>query len=346
MTTTYRIGVTVVLSAVALAGVISSLFVNPRPSVVAADPDSREARLGRFTLKERSGREVTSDDLSRRVWIASFIFTRCPSSCPRIVSTLKSVQPRLVNSRIQTVCLSVDPERDTPEVLRKYAESYGADPDRWWFLTGEKAVMSDLVLNQFRVPLQENDPSTLAPGMEEISHSARLALVDLGNKVVEYANAEDFAAVDALIQHAKRLDQPVIRSLPAVNASLNGASALLISLGWLMIRRRRIKSHIGLMIAALTVSALFLACYLIYHYNFGSTPFRGIGPVRQLYFTILLSHTALAVAMVPLILMTVTQAARRRFERHRAIASLTFPIWIYVSVTGVVVYWMLYQMPV
>ena len=97
-------------------------------------------------------------------------------------------------------------------------------------------------------------------------------------------------------------------------------------------------------IAALSLSAVFLACYLVYHYQVGSVKFAGVGPARPAYFAILLSHTILAAVMVPMILVTVLRAARRRFDRHRRIAQVTFPIWLYVSITGVVIYLMLYQL--
>ena len=99
------------------------------------------------------------------------------------------------------------------------------------------------------------------------------------------------------------------------------------------------------MTAAIAVSALFLGCYLVYHYHVGSVPFRGVGPIRVAYLSILLSHTVLAVAVVPMILLTVYRAVRGRFAEHARVARVTFPVWMYVSITGVVVYWMLYRMP-
>ena len=130
--------------------------------------------------------------------------------------------------------------------------------------------------------------------------------------------------------------------LPALNAALNAASAVLLAAGYVAIRRRRIPIHRGLMIAALICSALFLSSYLIYHARVGSVPYRGEGWTRPLYFAILISHTVLAAAIVPLVALTVGRAARGRFERHAAIARITLPLWLYVSVTGVVIYFMLY----
>ncbi len=133
-----------------------------------------------------------------------------------------------------------------------------------------------------------------------------------------------------------------VSELPALNASLNAASAVLLSCGYVCIRRRRIAAHRVCMLLALLTSALFLASYLTYHYHAGSIPFRGTGWTRPAYFTLLISHTILAAAVVPLALVTVTRAARRRFDRHVAIARYTLPIWMYVSVTGVVIYVALY----
>jgi len=133
-----------------------------------------------------------------------------------------------------------------------------------------------------------------------------------------------------------------LSSLPALNAALNSASALLLAAGWLFIRSGNVAAHRRCMLAALATSTLFLTSYLIYHYHVGSVPFTGQGWTRRLYFTILISHTSLAVTIVPLVLITLYRALRNRFEHHKRIARWTFPLWLYVSVTGVIVYGMLY----
>jgi len=134
-----------------------------------------------------------------------------------------------------------------------------------------------------------------------------------------------------------------ISDLPAVNASLNGLSALLLAAGYACIRSGRREAHRNCMIAALVSSTLFLSSYLVYHFHVGSVPFTGRGPIRTVYFAILLTHTILAVMIVPLVAVTVTRALRERFDAHRRIARITLPLWAYVSVTGVVIYWMLYR---
>lgn len=136
----------------------------------------------------------------------------------------------------------------------------------------------------------------------------------------------------------------MIEKLPALNAVLNSLSALLLCSGYLAIRRGRRDLHIRLMVAALSASVLFLASYLTYHYLQGSTKYARHDWTRPVYFAILLSHTILAVVNVPLVVMTVVRAARKRFDAHRRIARWALPVWLYVSVTGVAVYLMLYRL--
>lgn len=135
-----------------------------------------------------------------------------------------------------------------------------------------------------------------------------------------------------------------VRDLPALNAILNATSAALLALGYVLIRRGRRAAHQKVMQSALICSALFLVSYLTYHAQVGSVRFQGQGPIRTLYFAILISHTILAIVIVPMALVTFVRARRGRFDRHRAIARVTLPLWAYVSVTGVIVYWMLYRM--
>ena len=129
--------------------------------------------------------------------------------------------------------------------------------------------------------------------------------------------------------------------LPALNAGLNALSATLLGVGYAMIRRGRVKAHKGFMLAAVGVSVLFLASYVVYHYHAGSKPFPGTGWIRTVYLLILVTHATLAAAVVPLAAVTVVRAWRENFEAHRRIARWTLPIWFYVSVTGVIIYVML-----
>jgi uncharacterized membrane protein YozB (DUF420 family) len=134
-----------------------------------------------------------------------------------------------------------------------------------------------------------------------------------------------------------------LSDLPLLNASLNATSGVLLLLGYTWIRRGRMRLHRAAMISACVVSTFFLTSYVIYHANVGSKPFPGHGPIRLVYFAILITHVILAAAVPPLALLTLSRGLRGRFDRHVAIARWTFPIWLYVSVTGVIVYLMLYR---
>jgi len=135
-----------------------------------------------------------------------------------------------------------------------------------------------------------------------------------------------------------------VRDLPALNALLNTTSAVLLAAGYRLIRQGRREAHRKAMTAALAVSVLFLASYLVYHAQVGSVKFTKTGWVRPVYFTVLISHTVLAACVAPMALVTVWRAWKGRFERHRRLARITLPLWLYVSVTGVIVYLMLYHL--
>jgi putative membrane protein len=134
-----------------------------------------------------------------------------------------------------------------------------------------------------------------------------------------------------------------IRALPAVNATLNGLAGVLLLAGYVQIRRKKVAAHRACMLAAFSVSALFLASYLTYHAQAGSTAFRGQGWIRPVYFLTLLTHIVLAAAIVPMAVVTLRRGWRGDVARHRALARRTLPLWMYVSVTGVAIYWMLYH---
>jgi protein SCO1/2/putative membrane protein len=340
-----------------------------QPLRAAQDLGADSPTLGPLELRERSGRTVTSVDLGDRVAIASFIFTSCPLSCPRITSIMQGLQGRLSATDVLLVSFSVDPERDTPEVLSKYAQRYGASPDRWWFLTGPKSAIYDLILDRFRLPITAAT-GPVAEGTEPIQHSERLVLIDRG-RIVGYFDSHDASAIDSLVSKATRLSLPAwVTRLPTLNATLNGLSAGLLFAGWLLIRRYRrvevrvhssptdepgaelppwphplVRGHIFCMISAVAASAVFLGCYLYYHYKAGSTSFSQGGPLRVAYLSILLSHTLLATISVPLILVTIRRGWFDQRPRHVTLGSLTLPIWLYVGVTGVVIYLMLYHLP-
>ena len=132
--------------------------------------------------------------------------------------------------------------------------------------------------------------------------------------------------------------------LPTVNATLNGTSGVFLLVGYVLIRRRQIEAHRNAMLGAFASSTLFLISYLVYHAQVGSRPFTGQGTIRYVYFAVLISHVLLAIAILPMAISTLSRGLRGRYADHKRIAKLTFPVWMYVSVTGVIVYVMLYRM--
>jgi protein SCO1 len=369
-----RVGVQIVLGTILVAAIASVALVARAPVAgprAGQDLGPRALPLGPFQLEDSSGRIITDAGLADRVWIAAFIFTRCPLSCPRISSVMRGLQARLAKTNVLLVSISVDPEFDAPPVLAEYARRFGAIPERWWFLTGGKSVIYELVRERFMLALAESSPADRSGGAEIISHSSRLALVDRG-RIVGFFESDDEQALAALVARAGRLSLPAwVHVLPTLNATLNALCAALLLAGWTIIRGRRaisvgvglnpgdpirklaslhegaVRAHATCMLLAVAASALFLVSYLVYHGQAGSVAFRPGGGLRVVYYTILVSHTLLATfAVVPLVIITLTRALRRDFSRHARIAQLTFPIWLYVSVTGVVIYLMLYHLHV
>ena len=334
MNRSYRLGLLIVtytiLASLVLVLVGEVTAARRPPARIGQDLGGDTYPLGSYQLTERSGRAVTDADLAGDVWVAAFVFTRCPSSCPRITARMKGMQAQVLGAGAKLVSISVDPKYDTPEVLAKYATAWQADPTGWFFLTGDRDSVYDLILHRFHLGVSEAPEDDQKRGAEAIAHSDRLALVDHGNRVVGVYDSDDPEAIRELLTRVRRLASWA-RPLPAVNAGLNG---------W-------VKSHIACMISSTVVSAVFLGCYLAYHYKVGSVAFPGTGAIRVAYRTILLSHVVLAAGgVVPLVTLTLIRAIRRQWDRHANIARVTFPVWFYVSVTGVVIYAMLYQMPI
>ena len=296
----------------------------------------------------------------------------------------------LKDTDVQLVSITVDPAHDTPEVLSQYADALRADPDRWWFVTGDKADTFRLLHRSFGVPAADNPDGP--PGFQVI-HSNNIMHVDAEGKVIGKYNAvipEEVAMLRRVLledletpaKHRFVKPEPGIRigeepvasdlattapppddelqpaeeetreipawvmKLPTVNASLNGAATILLLLGYALIRARKINAHRNTMLAAFLVSMAFLTCYLIYHYFHLSKPFEGTGAVRILYFAILISHIILAIPVPALAGLTIYRGLSGQVEKHRRIAKITFPIWLYVSITGVIIYVMLYHWPV
>lgn len=169
-------------------------------------PDSPERMqsVADFSLTERSGATITRADLAGHPWIASFIFTTCAGPCPRITTNVRDLQAQLGDTGVRLVSFTVDPQTDTPEVLRRYADSYGADPARWLFLTGDEQRIHDLIRSSFLLSVQRTPPSDAALGMQ-VSHSARLAVVDGEGRVAGYYDGDDPAGARAALARARAL---------------------------------------------------------------------------------------------------------------------------------------------
>lgn len=367
-------------------------------NVAAADEKKAvwdPAGVEEFSLTECHGQTVTKADLLGKPWVACFIFTRCAGPCPRVSEQMQILQNRLKGIDVRLVSFSVDPDRDTPEELRKYAEHYKADPERWWFLTGDKETIYRLIRRSFKMIVDEDPQQT--PGFEVI-HSIEIMYVDPQGVVRGRFNARDDVdmaklrrvllgksdAVDArLIQEGEEEERRRQRALelarkeapdddspdatipeaparvpawvlrlPAVNASLNGLATVLLMAGWGLIKARMPRAHKAVMLSAFFTSAVFLACYLVYHFELhhytgsGSHRFQGQGAIRMVYFPLLISHIVLAFGAAILAPVTIYRGLTNQFERHKRLARVTFPIWLYVSVTGVIIYFMLYHWPV
>jgi protein SCO1/2/putative membrane protein len=359
-----------------------------------------------FEFTERSGKVVSKQDLLGRPWLACFVFTRCAGPCPRVTEQMKKLQDQLTDTNIQLVTFGVDPDHDTLEVLRKYADFWRADPDRWWFLTGEKSLLYRFIEKHFRVPVVETEGEDRKPGFEVI-HSTNIMYVDDEGRVRAKFNAtkdDDMVRLRRVVLGKHPLppvgatqpppsdpinEGPVVRidptngtirfepgsadreasvtradsvddapnvpgwvtSLPDVNAALNALATLLLIGGLACIKSGRPTAHKACMLTAFGVSIAFLACYLTYHTALrqftgsGSKRFDVEGVVRLIYLAILLTHVVLAAVVPVLAANTIWRAFRGQWERHRRLARITFPIWLYVSVTGVIIYCMLYHWP-
>jgi protein SCO1/2/putative membrane protein len=284
-----------------------------------------------------------------KIWVAAFVFTRCSGPCLQVSGTMARLQHDLAEfADVTLVSITVDPEYDNPKVLSEYAKKFGADPKRWLFLTGTADDVYRLIREGFKLTAQPNEGAARTPG-NEVMHDTRLAVVDRHGEIRGYYQATEPEAIDRLEQKIAELirEKPGSEYLPSLNALLNGVCALLLVGGYTAIRRRALNIHKAFMITALAVSIAFLTSYLYYHFAIRGgrpTEFKAEGWPRLVYLTILISHTILAAAVAPLALITAYFGIRDRLARHVRLARWTLPIWLYVSVTGVVVYWMLYHL--
>ena len=379
----------------------SSLLIAPRSLSAqdAAAPASAArpalwdaAGIQDFSLTDRTEETVTKQTLLGKEWVAGFIFTRCKGPCPAVVGQMKLLQER---TGVTMVTFSVQPEVDTPEVLRSFSTTYVSDakPDasgqvpKWYWLTGDRAQIYGLIGKSFRLPVAE----TKGPDGPDVIHSFNLMHVDENGRVLGKYNAleegemvllrkilqgkeprgkmvlniptapagepaEIEGAAATGLTFTRTSDEPEesaeppvaewILALPAVNASLNGLATILLITGFVLIKSGRVTAHKWVMLSSFGTSVIFLGSYLIYHFHVLSKKFPGTGLIRTVYLVILISHIILAAAVPVLASMTIYRALRGQWARHKSIARITFPIWVYVSVTGVIIYLMLYQWPV
>lgn len=314
----------------------------------AAEPasDAEFGAVAPFRFTERGGRAVAREDLLGEVWLVAFVFTRCSTVCPAMTAEMARAQDLLSDSSVRLVSISVDPEHDTPAVLSEYARDVaGADPERWWFLTGDEDEIYALIQQSFRLPVARDDALDIGIA---ISHSSELIAVDAEGRIRGYYNVAESGGVESAVARARYLAGE--RSpLPLLNAFLNATAGVLLVAGLLAIRARRERLHAGLMRSAFVASALFLASYLYYHFvvipaQGGPVKFGGSGALKGLYLALLLTHVVGAVVNLPMVLTTLWFAHRERWESHKRWARRTFPLWLYVSVTGVLVYLALYPL--
>lgn len=332
-----------------------------------------------FQFTDQLGRTVTKETFKGKPFAICFVFTKCLGPCPAVTYQMRQLQDRLKNRDVNLVTLTVDPERDTVEVLKAYADKNGADHERWRFLTGDRNAIYELIQGSFRMPVEKAKGPDLTEGFEVI-HTSNVMLVDAKGVVQGKFNAVIDAEMASLrrqlIKMSPRLDNsvpespedvadlateksieleraapPWVKRLPATNAMLNGLATILLIAGYAFIKAGQKDMHRRMMLTAFMTSVLFLASYLTYHYSLhyytgeSGKKFLGTGLIRPIYFTILITHVVLA-AVVPIgALRTIWLALNSRWEAHKAWARVTFPIWLYVSITGVIIYFMLYHWP-
>lgn len=321
----------------------------------AAYSDQRFTAVPPFTFVERSGKSVSLDDLLGSPWIAVPFYARCMGPCPSMTGDLRAqVYPQLAGTDVRMVSFSVDPAFDTPEVLEEWAARFSVPDDRWLFLTGAPAEMEAFVREGLKVALARSDDPTVEIGLA-ITHATRLPVIDIEGRIAgwytcagdDLTREELQANMSLMVARARALEKP--RSvLPLLNASLNGLAGILLVLGLLAIKKGQQERHAALMKSAFLVSAVFLASYLYYHtvvlpIQGGPTAFNGTGGLKVAYLVLLGTHVLLAAVNLPMVLRTLLLAHREDWDRHRWWARITFPIWLYVSVTGVLVYLVLYH---
>ncbi|MBL4889722.1 MAG: DUF420 domain-containing protein [Candidatus Lindowbacteria bacterium] len=307
---------------------------------------TKYGQVDSFEFRDHTGNVVTADDLKGKVWVADFIFSRC-SRCSSLTKSMRELRD-IIPEDVVFVSFSVDPDFDTSQVLSSYADGHDAQRPDWLFLTGSKVQMYNLIKNSFHLGVEDSDQNdTQNLASMTIMHSLRFVLVDQNGEIRGYYDGMTSGEVKKIRGDVMKLQHPAwVIGLPLLNALLNGTCVILLFGGFAKIKMGDEIGHKKMMLSAFGVSTVFLTCYLYYHYHVGSVRFQSLGAIRTLYFCVLIPHTILAALNVPLIITTIILGLKNKRVMHRKFARFTFPIWVYVSVTGVIVYWMLYHLDV
>ena len=325
------------------------------------DSEVRFTIVPEFSFIERSGQVLSLDDLLGAPWIAIPFYARCMGPCPSMTGDLRAqVYPLLAGSDVRMVSFSVDPDYYTPEVLGEWAARFKVEDERWVFLTGDSSEMENFVRQGLKVALARSGDPALEPGLA-ITHATRLPVIDPEGRIAGwYECAGDDLSREELVGNMVLMAERALALgesfgakssasiLPLVNASLNGIAGILLVAGLIAIKSGRKQRHAALMKSAFLVSAAFLVSYVYYHtmvlpLQGGPTEFHGKWAAKVAYLVLLGTHVLLAAVNLPMVLRTILLAQREDWVRHRWWARLTYPIWLYVSVTGVLVYFVLYH---
>ncbi|MDB4561917.1 DUF420 domain-containing protein [bacterium] len=353
----------------------SGSFATASPQGLQGEPppesEERFADIPDFRFEDSQGQPLTRADLLGEPWIAVPFFVRCMGPCPSVSRDIaERLIPALEGTPVRVISFSLDPEVDTAKELQEYADLFEADPSRWLFVRSETEEDMHRFMNEgLLVPVVRDDAET-APGIA-INHGTRMPVIDGEGKVAGWYELRDPAQGEGgadlaeaervlanryglIVARARALagldyqwPLPVRSVLPLVNASLNGVAFALLLAGLIAIVSGRKKLHEALMKSAFVVSAAFLSCYLYYHFavlpiSGGPTKFNGGGAAKVAYLLMLLTHVVLAVVNLPMVLRVFWLAHKEDWDRHRRLARWTLPIWMYVSLTGVLVYLVLY----
>ncbi len=306
---------------------------------------------------------------------------QCPMMCSRIRTLIKDINrdPAKPNP-VRFVTITIDPRNDSLKKIKEFAGIFEAKPEQWLFLTGDEPAITQLVRHGFKVAAWEQFGTDRLPGME-FAHSMQLVHVDETGKILgryESMNEPELVTLQRVLEgkiETPKRHKPAppgtplpdslvavtpgtdpldklpawARRLPRTNAALNALATLLLMTGFVAIKAKNTPLHKQLMLTAFVVSIAFLGCYLTYHYALHKytgehgKKFIGTPNLRQVYYTILITHVILATTVPVLASITIWKGLKERWESHRRWAKVTFPIWLYVSVTGVIIYWMLYH---